>query len=159
MLIFTLIQCSLVSPDVGYSREKINAYITDLELDAPVTFGNDQFKIAGAHFQVEGETGVIYDVQYKVYGNVWFCGGGMQDVVDITSDLVFVADSIHISTKTIRLGVGIENLIVSSDVDAPQPGQIMFAGRVGVRLYYRNANGERQVSKSESFDQSNLYCQ
>ncbi len=119
LLIFTLIQCELVSPDVNYSRKLVYAHITDLELVPPFTFGNDSFKVAGAHFRVDGETGVIYDVRYKVYGSVWFCGDGTQNAVDITADMVLITDTIHISTKTIRIGVGIENLTVASDVDAP----------------------------------------
>ena len=137
----------------------VSAYITDLDIVAPFTFGNDLYKIAGANFRVEGETGVIYDVGYKVYGSVWFCGDGMQDVVDITTDMILIADTINISTKTIRIGVGIEDLTVSSDVDAPQPGQQQFAGTVGVRIYYRNDDGDNQVSKSESYNKYSLWCQ
>ena len=159
LLIFTLIQCELISPDVTYSRKMISAHIADFELVPPFTFGNDFFKVAGANFRVDGETGVIYDVRYKVYGSVWFCGDGTQDAVDITADMVLIADTIHISTKTIRIGVGIESLTVSSDVDAPQLGQRQYAGTVGVRIYYRNDDGDRQVSKSESYNKFNLWCQ
>ena len=158
-LIFTLIQCEFISPDVHYSRDMISAHITDFELDSPFTFGNDLYQIAGAHFQVEGETGFISDVRYKVYGRVWFCGDGIQNAVDITSDMVLIADTLNISSKTIRIGVGIESLTVSSDVDAPQLGQRQYAGTVGVRIYYRNDDGDRQVSKSESYNKFNLWCQ
>ena len=147
LLIFTLIQCEFWPTDVTYSRPMVSAYITDFELVPPIHFGNDFYRVSGAKFRVAGETGVIYDVRYKVYGRVWFCGDGKQDVIDITSDMVSIAETLHISANTVHIGVGTEYLTVPIDVDPPRPGQQQYAGTVGVSIYYKNDDGNRQISK------------
>jgi len=158
-LFFILIQCDLITSDVTYSRQMIPAHITDFELVPPIHFGNDFYQISGAKFLVAGEKSVIYDVRYKVFGTVWFCGNGRQDAIDIASEVMFIADSLHISSKTIHIGKGIEYLTAPIDVGALMPGQQQFAGTVGVSIYYKNDDGEKQISKSDSYDYSNLYCQ
>ena len=158
LLIFTLIQCEFFPTKVTYSRPFVSAYVTDFEILPPFVFGNDSYKIAGAKFLVDGEIGSISNVRYKVYGTIRFCGGGKKDEIDIASDIEFIADTLYISNNTIHIGVGPEYLTVPIDVQAPRPDQQQYAGTVGVRIYYKSDGKEKQVSKSESYDYSNLYC-
>ena len=63
IVVFVLLQCDIISPDVEYSREMEYAHITDFELVKPFTFRSDSFMVPAAHFRVEGEVGAVYDVQ------------------------------------------------------------------------------------------------
>ena len=159
LIFFTLIQCQLLTSDVTYSRELINAHITDFELVGPVHFGNEFYRVSGAKFRVTGESGIIYDVRFKVYGTVKFCSDNGQDEIDIVSDIVLIADTLHISSKTVHIGTGIDYLTVPIDEQALRSGQQQYAGTVGVSIYYTNDDGNSQVSKSESYEYFDLYCQ
>lgn len=156
---FILIQCDLLTSDVTYSRPMINAHITDFELIEPIHFGNEFYRVSGAKFKVSGEAGKIYDVRYKVYGKVKYCAKNGQNEIDIASDFTLIAHTLDISTKTVHLGTGVEYLTASIDAHVPQPGWRQYAGTVGVTIYYKNDDGFEQVSKSESYEYYNLYCQ
>lgn len=159
ILTFSLIQCEFFPTEVKYDRPMIPATITAFDLVPPIHFSNNYYQVAGAKFQVTGEIGAIYDVQYKVYGTVRFCDGSKKDAIDIESERVSIADTLFISNDTIHLGTGPQFLTVPFDSDPPRPGQQQYAGTVGISIYYKNREGKNQVSKSESYDYANLYCQ
>jgi len=159
LLICTMIQCDWISPDVYYSRELEPAHITDFELIEPFIFRSDSFTVPAAQFQVNGETGAIYDVQYEVYGSIWFCGGGVQNPVEIIAAKVLIADRIPISSEPIRLGAGYKGLTVASNTNQLYPGSQWFPASIGVRIFYRNDKGEAQVNQGESYGNLDWMCQ
>jgi len=159
LLMLTLNHCEFLNPEVTFYQPAIPANITDFELLPPIQFGNDSYRIGGARFRVDGEAGMIFNVRYKVFGRVWFCSNGKKEVFDIASDMILIADTLRTSFEHVQIGVGIEYLTVPIDIDGLQPDQHQYAGTVGVSIYYRNDEGNRQVSKSESYDKYNMYCQ
>ena len=159
ILILTLNQCSIISPDIQYSPERLNAYITDFEIVEPFTFLSDSFSVAGANFKIDGETGAVYDVRYEVFASVRYCDNGKQKSVDLTADKVLIADTLYISNKTIYVGVGAKSLTIARDADGLYRGQEWYPGVIGVRIYYRNAEKNTQISNRKSYDHIDWWCQ
>jgi hypothetical protein len=157
--VFLLLQCDIISPEVEYSRELENAYITDFELVTPFTFRSDSFMVPAAHFRVAGETGAVYDVYYQVFGSIWFCGEVAQNPVEIIAEKVLIAEMITISSNTVYLGVGHKGLSVESNTNRLYPGVQWFPAGLGVKLFYRNDKKEMQISKSESYEYLEWLCQ
>lgn len=157
LITVTVIQCDWISPDVYYSRELEKAFISDLELVEPFIFRSDSFTVPAAYFQVTGETGAIYDVEYEVFGSIWFCDG-TQNPVEIIADRVLIADKISISSDRVHLGAGYKGLTVASNTNKLSPGSQWFPSGIGLRIYYRNDEGKKQITQRESYGNLDWMC-
>jgi hypothetical protein len=106
---------------------------------------------------VKGETGAIYDVEYEVFGSIWFCDG-TENPVKIIADRVLIADKISISSDPVHLGAGYKGLTVASNTNKLLPGSQWFPAGIGLRIYYRNSKGLMQITQRESYGNLDWMC-